>query len=176
MPTTYIPHLIPAEHYVDIVDLIRERLDALGFEPSTGAVEIRLTTGAPETDRAVHGTQAALDEHTPWSVENLAALIENPTATSQRWRKAIDVCASHVGEFLPTETIAAESGMLVNVWRSACRKMTVHQRATYPDETSWPLATASGRDIGEPVGPLYVAITPEQANRWAEANARIDQR
>lgn len=175
LKTTWTPILVPTEHYIDIATMIQQRLDELGFEATTGStIDIRLLPQAPAEDN--HGVQAALDNHVPWAIENLTALIHNPTATAQRWRMAIDVCMNHIGEFIPTETIAAESGMSVNVWRSACRKMTVHQRATYPSEATWPLATASGRDIGEPVGPLYVALTEEQATRWSEAKTKADVR
>lgn len=177
MVQSWIPILIPAEHHADITALVRHRLDELGFAgASDGVVEIRLRDDPDSQPHAGGDHAGILDDHDPWAVDNLAALLRNPTTTAQRWVKAIDVCANHVAEFVPTETIAEESGMTVANWRAACRKMTVHQRATYPGETSWPLATASGRAIGRPAGPLYVALTSEQARRWAEAKSMVAAR
>ena len=176
MTLSWIPLLVPEEHYVELATIVASRMGELGHKTtSTSAIEIRLAGPAEgrsatlATDGGATAAAAALDTHRVWSVENLARLIANQTATAQRWVMAIDVCMNHIGEFVSTQQIVDESGMTLNVWRDACRKMTTHQRANYADETMWPLAGESGRALGHSYDQLYVAITPEQAERWAAA-------
>ncbi|PZE63612.1 hypothetical protein [Curtobacterium sp. MCBD17_021] len=175
MTITWSPILVPTEHYADIALAVQHRLAELGFAGATGEV-LSLEVVEGGTASASNDADAMLANHEPWEVSNLVLLLQNDTVTARRWVRAVDACAKEPDAFMSTEQIAEATGMRVNEWRSACRKMTVHQRATYPSETSWPLAVASGRDIGRPVGPLYVALTSEQSRRWSEAKAEVSGR
>lgn len=179
MTSTWIPLLVPENHYLELAALVAERLDELGFDrAASDTIEIRLAVsdGAHSADhpRELSAADKKLAAHIPWTVENLRRLIASETVTAQRWVRALDVCMNHVGEFVSTQQIAEESGMTIADWRSACRKMKAHQRTNYPDETSWwPLAGEGGRILGHSYDQLYVAITPAQAERWAEAKGMV---
>jgi len=173
MSGSWIPLLVPQEHHVELATMVATRLEQIGFEaPANDSIEIRLTPaqvrGATVTPDISAGDRA-LEANTPWSVESLRLLIANPTATARRWAMALDVCATGLGDWVSTQDMAERTGLTINEWRDACRKMTQHQRKNYPNESDWPLATISGRHLGHSYDQLYVAITEEQAARWAEA-------
>lgn len=173
MPSAWIPVLVPEEHHAELVTMIEARLKELGFDASLAdSVEIRLaapmTRGAGATSDTSAGDRA-LAAHLAWGVESLRLLLANTTATAQRWSKALDVCAAEPGEWISTQDIAGRSGLSINEWRDACRKMASHQRKNYLDEAGWPLANIMGRHLGHSYDQLYVAITSEQAGRWAQA-------
>ena len=108
----------------------------------------------------------------PWEVSDLRRLATSDAITAMRWARALDVCAEHVGDFLSTKQVAEESGMSVNEWRDAPRKISRHLKAHYPDVPAWPLAVRSGRPLGINDDQVYWAISAEQAKRWRQARMR----
>lgn len=173
MTSAWIPVLVPEEHHTELVTMIATRLEELGVDASVAdSIEIRLA--APTTRGAVATTDTsagdrALAAHVAWDVKSLRLLLANSTATARRWVKVLDVCAAEPDEWISTQDIADRSGLSINEWRDACRKMASHQRKNYPDEAGWPLANIMGRHLGHSYDQLYVAITTEQAGRWNEA-------
>ena len=103
----------------------------------------------PVVTRSASPEEEQLAAHIPWSVEDLARLAEGRTATTQRWARAMDVLVdAGPGTWLPTSQVARRSGMSINEWRDAPRKISRHLKVRYPnvprDENGhahWPLCT-----------------------------------
>lgn len=122
--------------------------------------------------------RAAVAEHPAWPKPALVRLAEGTSLTAQRWTIAMDFCAAHPGERFSTDEIVANTDLTLNEWRDACRKITAHLRANYPDIPAcargqydgagvWPLVTVAGRDL-KTDNQLFVGMTPEQASLWLE--------
>ncbi|GAA5207606.1 hypothetical protein [Microbacterium kyungheense] len=118
--------------------------------------------------------RAAFAKHEPWPEHALARLAEGSAITTQRFAQVVDLCAATPGEDhrYSTEELAEKTGMNVNEWRSACRKIRLHLEKHHPEiprtdagNPEWPLVDMSGRTLGER-DQLYVGITEEQARRW----------
>lgn len=159
---TWLPLLVRLEDYAELAELVRERESTRdpGSAPSIGAQAAMDASAEPLTHE-----QAKLAEHVPWSVHNLARLAKGDSLTAQRWVKAMDVLAQQPGTWLPTSKVAELSGMTINEWRDAPRKMPRHQAKNYPDEQMWPLC-AGGAGIVNNQGEVWWAMTEEVARRW----------
>jgi hypothetical protein len=88
-----------------------------------------------------------------------------------RWARAMDVASEHPEEFLSTVQIANASGMSINEWRDAPRKLPQHLTAHFPANIEWPLAAVGGRELGKD-DQVYWGITAEQAQRWLQVRAQ----
>lgn len=170
MSVNWIPLLVPEQDYVELAELVAKRVSSREVADSDLTVQSDLSSVPPAGDPA----EAALRKHEPWDVAELRRLASSDIVTAQRWARAIDVCAGHVGQFLSTQQVAAESGMSINEWRDAPRKITRHLASHYPAVNgTWPLVVVSGKQLGHSYDQAYWAITEEQAKRWAEARTAI---
>lgn len=169
MTTTWIPLLVPADHFEELAALVHRRATEDGIDVSELAVQADIDSPAPTAvttpDDVATRTLAALE---PWDLRDLTRLATSSAVTAQRWARALDVCANHVGEFLTTQQVASESGMSVNEWRDAPRKLPRHLKANYPEGLKWPLAVKDARALGMSEDQVCWAITEEQARRWRE--------
>lgn len=166
MTDTWIPLLVPQEDYAELAALVLARTATRGG-PDWSEV-------APSVVRDTRNSPDAVDalaRFRSWSVDDLRQLANSSVTTAQRWRRAMDACARHVGEFLSTRQVADATGMSVNEWRDASRKISRHLTANYPGAPGWPLVIQSARQVGESDDQAYWAITPDQAALWAQARA-----
>jgi hypothetical protein len=167
----WIPILVRLEDYQEITALIAER--EAGRDPSEQAIQVSDVMGPGiASTRTMTQEEAELARHKPWDEADLARLAEGRTATTQRWCRAMDVCAVKAEEWLPTSVVAERAGMTINEWRDAPRKITRHLRAHFPGvpraqngEAEWPLCVG-GSGIPAARGEVYWAITTEMARRW----------
>lgn len=157
--------LVPQEDYLELAQILANRAETRGESPSLPDVTTDPTgkIGIVPAKDVASTTLAALK---PWEADDLRRLAKSEFITAVRWARAIDVCCDHVEEFLSTQQIAKETGMSVNEWRDAPRKITRHLKARYPNVPAWPLAVKDGRALGHNDGQVYWAINGEQAARW----------
>lgn len=165
---------MPEEDHDELRRTVEYRQRQRGEAVSPTKEELRGDELAVSTVRRV-----AFDEHKVWPLSALGRLAEGSTLTTQRWAKVMDLCAgAPEGAIFSTQEVSARTGIAVNEWRDACRKIGAHLRKHYPDvpiwdhepyagEPVWPLVTISGRNL-KVQDQLYVGITPEQANRWRQ--------
>lgn len=104
-----------------------------------------------------------------WPIDQLRQLADSPYLTAQRWTQAMDVAAPHAGRLISSEHIAALTGMPINDWRDAARKLTGHLKAHY-SVPGWPLLAIGGRHLGLD-DQVYWGISTEQAELWREVRA-----
>lgn len=176
--STWVPVLVRLEDYREVAALVAEReADRLDGEPIDNVYKVQelgvLAAGAhPRTSE-----DRRLADHTPWDVDDLRVLAEGRTKTTERWGRAMDVCAEEPERWLPTSEVARRAGMTINEWRDAPRKITRHLRAHYPNvpvdengEQVWPLCPG-GAGIPANGGEVWWAITREMAARWREVRS-----
>jgi hypothetical protein len=172
MTTTWIPLLVPEQDYLDLAAVVAKRLSKRGEEPRRLAV-VAEDTPKPTTPLDEIVASALVEPH-PWSDEDLYRLATSDAVTAQRWARAMDVCArvENQGRFLSTREVASQSGMTINEWRDAPRKIKRHLASNYPQVNGhWPLRAKAGRQIGRPDDQVYWAINAEQAARWINARS-----
>ena len=178
--STWIPVLVRLEDYPEITAQIAAReADRSDGEPVTPVDRVRGLDDQEVDARPTSPEEKKLAAHLPWSVEDLARLAEGRTSTTERWARALDVLVdSGPGTWLPTSEVARRSGMTINEWRDAPRKISRHLRAHYPNvpknsrgEAHWPLCVG-GRGISDNGGEAWWAITPEMAARWREVRGK----
>ncbi|WP_298945017.1 hypothetical protein [uncultured Microbacterium sp.] len=170
MTETWIPLLVQEQDYLELAAIVAERATQRVSADDAREVVVETISGSEASSPLINVASSALAKHRPWAVEDLHKLMTSGAITAQRWTRAIDVCAAHVGEFLSTQQIATESGMSVNEWRDAPRKISRHLASNYPNVNGkWPLAVLSGKSLGHSYDQAYWAITEEQAARWATA-------
>ena len=148
----WIPVLVRAEDYPEITALVaqREAVRACATDDA-GTVDTSGQRRPVEASQAPTGL--TLSGHPMWEIGDLQRLARGDTLTTQRWTRAMDVCAASPGVYLTTSQVAEAADMSVNEWRDACRKITRHLKAHYPGVP---------RDAnGEPVWPLHDWITPD---------------
>lgn len=172
MTTNWILLPVPEEDHAELQRTVEHRQRQRGEAISPSAHELR-------GDDLVIDTvlRAAFGEHKSWPASALARLAEGSTLTTERWAKVMDLCAdAPEWTTFSTEEVSAKTGISVNEWRDACRKIGAHLKKHYPDvplwerkpyvgDPVWPLVTIAGRDL-KVRDQLYVGITPEQARRW----------
>lgn len=165
--TTWVPILVRLEDYGEIAALIAER-EASRVQPVTRVIDT--PTDAPSA--ILDPDDAQLATWTPWPIEELRALAEGTSETAKRWTRAMDVCSAVADtdhKWLSTSEVAARSGMSINEWRDAPRKISRHLRANYPrvprddrGDHIWPLLA-----MGKPGShEVHWAMNSEQAGRW----------
>lgn len=171
MATEWVLLPVPQEDYAELRQMVEYRQLQRGEAPSPSMEEL---SGDDLTINMVR--RVALDRHKAWPVNALQRLSEGATLTAQRWTTVMDLCAQSPEEMFSTEEVSAKTGIPINAWRDACRKVGAHLRKHYPEVPKWehepiagapmwPLVTISGRNLKVP-DQLYVGITAEQANRW----------
>jgi hypothetical protein len=171
--STWIPLLVRTEDYAELATLVAAR-EAL--RPDTAVACDRDLDVAPrERSRATTKAAELLETLKPWSVDDLRQIIDTAAdyKTMDRWARAIDVATARPEQFISTAEIAAESGMTVNEWRDAPRKLPQHLTAHFPPNIGWPLLGVGGRHLGRD-DQAYWAISIEQAKRWTQARHNTD--
>jgi len=169
----WIPLLVRIEDYAELAAEVAAR-EVQRPDVRTDAPQVIVTvndTPAPATWTKAEELLASLK---PWSLDDLRRIIETADEykTMARWAKAMDVVSRHPGPdgFLSTSQVAAESGMTINEWRDAPRKLPQHLKAHFPANIGWPLQAVGGRTLGRD-DQVYWGITIEQASRWMQARA-----
>jgi hypothetical protein len=168
----WVPLLVRIEDYADLASQVAAR-EAKRPDEATRTPETRVTLS--ETPRAATKAEELLARLKPWSLDELRQIIvTTPTyKTMARWARAMDVASDHPEEFLSTAQIASESGMSINEWRDAPRKLPQHLTAHFPANIDWPLEAVGGRELGKD-DQVYWGITIEQAQRWKQVRAETD--
>lgn len=169
----WIPVLVRLEDLEAITRLIGELESSrteYDVDQSIEFVESHSDAGATATDRP-----AELASRVSWTSEDLQRLAKGETATTARWARALDVCASSPETYLPTSEIAKRSGMTIAEWRDAPRKITRHLKANYPNvprdekgDAVWPLRAKS---VPENPGEVSWAITSDMARLWKQVRS-----
>lgn len=168
----WIPVLVRAEDVEDVTRLILEREAARNQDDIDSVIEVLQDQGTSRSDQADASKD---DSRQSWSVEDLGRLAKGDTATTERWARALDVCAKEPENYLPTTVIAERSGMTVAEWRDAPRKISRHLKAHYPNvpkdengDACWPLHAWSKPEYP---GQVSWAITAEMARLWNQVRA-----
>lgn len=168
----WVPLLVRIEDYAELASQVaaREarRPDEAGLTPETRVV-------LAETARAATKAEELLVRLKPWGLDELRQIVVTaPTyKTMARWARAMDVASEHPEEFLSTAEMASESGMSINEWRDAPRKLPQHLTAHFRANIEWPLAAVGGRELGKD-DQVYWGITIDQAQRWRQVRAEAD--
>lgn len=171
MATEWVLLPVPQEDYAELKQIVQYRQQQRGEASTPSTEELRGDELAADTVR-----RATFDAHKAWPASGLTRLAEESTLTTQRWARVMDLCAQSPGEMFSTTAVSAKTGIPVNDWRDACRKIGAHLKKHYPEVPQqergphagapmWPLVTISGRNLKVP-DQLYVGITAEQADRW----------
>lgn len=163
----WVPVLVRLEDYAEIAALVAEREGSRTDSPKE-VITSPAIPAAPASDPR----DAELATHSPWSVEDLRALAAGTSETAKRWTLAMDACSVAVGSghhWLTTTQVAERTGMTINEWRDAARKITRHLRANFPNvpvdangDHLWPLLAKNTPGSQE----VSWAISAEQAKRW----------
>lgn len=167
MVAEWIPLLVPSQDYIELAALVEKRQRDRGPDATQAVVVTgQQSEVASSVPRVVSNAVAQFEA---WSVADLRKLATSKALTAQRWARAMDVCSSEPERFFSTQEVAELSGMSVNEWRDAPRKISRHLASNYPGAPGWPLVVASGRNLGHAYDQAYWAITDLQAQRWSEA-------
>lgn len=184
---TWVPVLVRLEDFEEITRLVHARES--NRETGTDLPAVSLHADQVDTDHdgtapgntkptAARRTHAdtGLTDRPLWRSEDLARLAEGDTITTQRWTQALDVCTQNLGIWLTTSEIADRTGMSINEWRDAARKITRHLKRHYPNvparpdgDPVWPLRTGGNADVG---GEVWWTISPEMADLWTEVRGQ----
>lgn len=169
----WIPVLVRLEHLEAVTRFIGELEASRGADNVGDMIEFVEATGGVHSFAAER--RAELDARPSWTLEDLQRLARGETATTERWARALDVCAAAPETYLPTSEIARRSGMTIAQWRDAPRKIARHLKAQYPhvprDEKGdavWPLLAKS---VPEHPGEVSWAITSEMARLWKQVRS-----
>ena len=168
----WIPLLVRIEDYAELASQVAA---SEAKRPDEAARTPEMRVALAETPRAATKAEEWLARLKPWSIKDLRQIIDTTPnyKTMARWARAMDVASNHPEEFLPTTQIASESGMTINEWRDAPRKLPQHLTAHFPANIEWPLMAVGGREFGKE-DQVYWAITIDQAKRWKQARAETN--
>jgi hypothetical protein len=168
----WIPLLVRIEDYAELASQVASR-EAKRPDEAGSTPQMRVVLA--EMPRAATKAEELLARLKPWSLDELRQIVVTaPTyKTMARWARALDVASDHPEEFLPTTQIAGESGMSINEWRDAPRKLPQHLTAHFPPNIEWPLVAVGGREFGND-DQVYWAITIDQAQRWLQVRAETN--
>lgn len=173
--TKWVPVMVRLEDYADFTSQVAAREAQRPEEPAESP---HVTTGM--TQRGAKGEQELALLRT-WSLEDLRRIDETAHAfkTMDRWARALDAVSERPGPdgWMSTAEVADATGMSINEWRDAPRKLPQHLKAHFPEGIEWPLKALSGRWLGKD-DQVYWGITVEQARRWKQVRAasrEVDQ-
>lgn len=161
---------VPSADYDELKHMVDFRQEQRGEALAPSIDELR------STEMSVAAVERnALDAYVPWPQSALERLAEEKYITTERFARAMDVCAETPEKWYSTEDIAEALDITVNEWRAACRKLRPHLVKHYPDApdapnkepgyVEWPVSALAGRDRAVR-DQLYIALTVEQARRW----------
>lgn len=164
---TWIPLLVRAEDYSEFTAMVagREADRQDGALPAVASSSVP-SVAEPEAPAAL---AVALASYPAWPEDLLRRLAAGTALTAQRWTRALDVVAASDDQtWFTTSEIAAKSGMALNEWRDAPRKLPQHLKANYPDaprtdrgHAAWPLLAKSITKAE-----ISWAMTPEAKATW----------
>lgn len=168
--TNWIPLLVRTEDYSEFAGMVAER----ELERVDGDAPLVISNAlAPLTSKAEESDALSeiLAAYPSWPEDLLRRLANGSTKTAQRWTRALDVvAASDVQAWFTTSEIAKKSGMTINEWRDAPRKLPQHLKANFPDaprttegHLAWPLRAMSITSLE-----VSWAMTPETKATWRE--------
>lgn len=171
MVTKWVLLPVPKDDYAELKQTVEYRQHQRGEMSHPSLEELRRDELVIDTIK-----RAAFGKHKVWPTSALERLAEESTLTTQRFARAMDLCAKTPGKVFSTEEVSAKLGISLNEWRAACRKIGVHLEKHYPEvprlehgpsagKPMWPLVPISGRYLKVP-DQLHVGITAEQAERW----------
>ena len=165
----WIPLLVRIDDYAELAAQVAARE---ANRPDEAAPIPDTRVALVQTTEAMTKAEELLAQLKPWSLDELRQIIVTRSTykTMARWYLAMDVASRHPEEFLSTAQIASESGMSLNEWRDAPRKLPQHLTAHFPANIEWPLAAVGGRELGRD-DQVYWGITIEQAKRWKQVRA-----
>lgn len=140
-------------------------------------VAARQAERAPSGKRAVEGeagdsgVDPRLTTWPAWPEGALQRLAQSTSVTAQRWAMAMDAIAQGGQDWYTTSEVAQLSGLTINEWRDAPRKISRHLKAHYPDvpvhkgNLAWPL-----RPWTNPDRPTEVSwgMPPVTKQRWLQ--------
>jgi hypothetical protein len=172
MVTDWVLMAVPSTDYDELKALVDARQQERGEAKAPSIEQLR------STQLAVAAVERnALDAYVPWPVSALNRLSTEATVTTERFARAMDVCAAQPETWFSTEEIAQRLDITVNEWRAACRKLRAHLNKHYPDVPQapgkepgfleWPVVALAGRERAV-YDQLYIAVTAEQARRWKD--------
>lgn len=169
--SNWVPLLVRLEDYAELANQVAasEARRPVEAEPTATRVALTKTPGSPTK------AQELLAQLKPWNLDELRQIDANAPIykTMARWALAMDVASDHPEEFLSTAQIASESGMSINEWRDAPRKLPQHLTAHFRAGLEWPLRAVGGRELGRD-DQVYWGITLEQARRWKQVRTEAD--
>lgn len=147
--THWIPLLVRTEDFNEFAAMVVEREADRGDDDSTVFAS---SPPQPQVEAEERDDLATLLAAYPsWTEDALRRLSAGTALTAQRWTRALDVvAASDEQTWFTTSEIAEKSGMAINEWRDAPRKLPQHLKANYPDaprhadgSIAWPLLAKS---------------------------------
>lgn len=155
----WVPVLVPEEDYVAVCQFVAARQAERA--PAGGS------SGGGEANGS--GADTRLTAWPAWPEEALERLAQSTSVTAQRWARAMDAVAQGEQDWYTTSEVAQLSGLTVNEWRDAPRKISRHLKAHYTDvpvhkgNLAWPL-----RPWTNPERPLEVSwgMPPVTKERW----------
>ena len=167
----WIPLLVRIEDYAELAAQVAAREVQ---RPSDTTTAPNVSVNVNEAPGPSTKAEEMLASLKPWGLDDLHQIIAtvHEYKTMARWAMAMDVMSKHPGPdgYLSTAQVAAESGMTINEWRDAPRKLPQHLKAHFPANIEWPLRAVGGRTLGRD-DQVYWGITIEQASRWLRARA-----
>lgn len=146
--TSWIPLLVRTEDFSEFAAMVAEREVDREEDDTPIAVASAVPSTVPEEP---DGLTALLASYPSWPETALRRLAAGAALTAQRWTRALDVVAASDDQtWFTTSQIAEKSGMTINEWRDAPRKLPRHLKANYPDaprhadgQIAWPLVAKS---------------------------------
>ncbi len=159
--TGWIPVLVRTADYALVTNLVAARESERLAESASG------NNGA----RPIEGVDPILLASPVWPHDALVQLSESTTTTAKRWALAMDAIATGTENWYTTSQVAAMSGMTINEWRDAPRKITRHLTARYHGlpvnengDNVWPLRAYTPKGSTE----VSWGIPPENKRNWLE--------
>lgn len=159
----WVPVLVPEQDYVAVCQFVAAR-------QAERAPSGKRSSGV-EGEANGTGTDPRLTTWPAWPEDALQRLAQSSTATTQRWAAAMDAIAQGEQDWYTTSEVAQLSGLTVNEWRDAPRKISRHLKAHYTDvpvhkgNLAWPL-----RPWTNPDRPAEVSwgMPPVTKQRWLQ--------
>lgn len=140
-----------------------------GESGTVATIRLSDTAGGNPASASI-GEPGELDLHPSWPVDALRRFAASEVTTVQRWVRAMDaIAADDAKVWFTTTEVSERSGLTINEWRDAPRKITRHLAAHYPEvprtadgELAWPLkAWSFGYEVSW-------AMTPATKSIWRE--------
>lgn len=157
----WTPVLVPSEDYVAVTRFVAARqAERTGAGHHLGRSH---PEGGSETAHPLLASWAA------WPEDALRRLAESQSVTARRWVTAMDAIAQRDGNWFTTSEVAEISGLTINEWRDAPRKISRHLKAHYTDvpvhegHLVWPLRPWTNPD--KP-GEVSWGMPPATKQRW----------